>query len=63
MPTNITITGKEISTIVRLGLLSILVYYGAKLVFETIDTTKKRPGQLSQKEVLRLSDVYYVICL
>ncbi len=55
MPT-VTITGKQLATFLQLGLLSIFVYYGMKLVYETLDPIKKRPGQLTQKEVLFSSD-------
>ena len=49
---SVTITGKQIATFLQLGLLSVLVYYGVQLVIETMDPTKKRPGQLTRKEVL-----------
>ncbi|CAB4034627.1 ATPase family AAA domain-containing 1, partial, partial [Paramuricea clavata] len=47
---SVTITGKQIATFLQLGLLSVLVYYGVQLVIETMDPTKKRPGQLTRKE-------------
>lgn len=50
MPT-IRITSKQLATFLQLGVLSVLIYYGVKLVFESLDPTKKKPGQLTEKEV------------
>ena len=51
MPT-IRITRQQLAGLLQLGVLSVLIYYGVKLVFETLDPTKKKPGQLTEKEVL-----------
>lgn len=42
---------KEITAFVTYGLLSVLVYYGMKFIFDSLDPTKKKPGQLTEKEV------------
>ena len=51
MPT-IRITRQQLAGFLQLGVLSVLIYYGVKLVFESLDPTKKKPGQLTEKEVL-----------
>ena len=50
MPT-IRITRQQLATFLQLGVFSVLLYYGVKLVIESLDPTKKKPGQLTEKEV------------
>lgn len=50
MPT-IEISGKQIATFIQIGFLGVLAFYGMKLVIDSIDPTKKRHKQLSEREV------------
>ena len=47
----IHINVRKVATFLQLGLVSVIIYYGMKLVIDSLDTTRKRPGQLTQKEV------------
>ncbi|XP_046860579.1 outer mitochondrial transmembrane helix translocase-like [Xenia sp. Carnegie-2017] len=45
---------KQITAFVTLGLLSAMVYYGMKFIFDSLDPTKKKPGQLTHEEAEQL---------
>ncbi|XP_028399647.1 ATPase family AAA domain-containing protein 1-like [Dendronephthya gigantea] len=53
MPT-IHINVRKLATFLQLGLVSVIIYYGMKLVIDSLDSTRKRPGQLTQKEADQL---------